>query len=149
MTASGHALLGAIIAAKTGDPLLAGVLAFGSHIVADILPHWDAGTHREDKTNARLFWEAAADVILGIILVIVFMHFFAPTVNLAYTFFIVFISQGLDWITAPYLFLQMKFPPFSWVYKFQSEINNKLDKPWGIITQIAFVLFVFLLFFVF
>lgn len=145
MTATGHALVGALIATRVSNPLLAIPLAIASHILADLMPHWDAGTHRKKKTRRRLFWEALSDVLIGFILVFLFIIFFAKNTNPFYILAIVLVSQGLDWVTAPYFFLHMKYPPFSWAYRLQTKINHPLDKPWGIITQIAFVLLVFLL----
>ncbi|MBI2036633.1 hypothetical protein HYT17_03320 [Candidatus Microgenomates bacterium] len=143
MTATGHALVGVLIATRIQNPLLAIPIAILSHIVGDFMPHWDAGTNREHKSKERLFFEALADVLVGFISVLLFLIFFAKTVDFYYALLIVFASQSLDWLSAPYVFFNIKGKPFFWAYLLQKTIENKLDKPWGIITQAAFVLIVF------
>lgn len=55
MTATAHALVGAVIAAKVGNPFLAYPVALGSHFFMDLIPHWDAGTSWEKKKRIKLF----------------------------------------------------------------------------------------------
>lgn len=145
MTATGHALVGAFIAAKIANPLLAIPLALISHILSDLMPHWDAGTNAEKKSKNRMFFEAVGDVVLGFVLVMLFAVFWARDVNPFYMLVIVFVSQSFDWMTAPYYFFGLNYPPFTWTYRFQKVIEHKLDKPWGIVTQVLFVVAVFIL----
>jgi hypothetical protein len=49
----------------------------------------------------------------------------------------IILAQGFDWAWAPYYFFKIKLPPFTWSYRVGEIFNNKLDKPWGIINQIA------------
>ena len=140
MTATSHAVIGTIIAAKIGNPTLAIPLAFLSHIAADALPHWDVGTngHRKKKKSLKAeFFEALLDVAAGFILSYLLIYFFFPQTDLKYAFLLIIVSQSLDWATAPFYFFDIKFPPFQWIYKFQKMFDNRLDKPWGIINQIA------------
>lgn len=150
MTATSHAILGTIIAAKIGDPTLAIPLAFTSHILADMFPHWDVGTngHRKKKNKKSLkleFIEAFFDIMIGFIASYLLIIFLFPQTNLKYAFLLIIISQSLDWLMAPYYFFDIKIPPFQWVYKFQKKIDNRMDKPWGIINQIAIIILVILL----
>lgn len=39
MTATAHAIIGTVIAAKVGNPVLAVPIALASHIIADAIPH--------------------------------------------------------------------------------------------------------------
>lgn len=139
MTATGHALIGTVIAAKVPDPLVAIPLALASHLAADVLPHWDSGTHGREKNGNRLLTEAVVDVLLGFALSYLTIAVFFPETNLAYVFVIILVAQGFDWITAPYYIFHIKKPPFTWFYRLQKIFHNTLDKPWGIITQIATV----------
>ena len=68
MTATGHAIIGTVIAAKVGNPALAIPLAIASHFIADAIPHWDIATHRKEKTKSNLILEAFSDVLLGFVL---------------------------------------------------------------------------------
>ncbi len=149
MTATGHALIGTIIAAKIGNPYIALPIAFFSHIVADLIPHWDAGTHGRSKKKEQLRFEAGIDVIVGFVAsyTLVFMVF--PGTNLIYVFINIIVAQGIDWLTAPYYMFNFKMQPFKFFHRISSITNTKLDKPWGIISQalvILILLFISVLF---
>ncbi len=136
MTATGHALIGTVIAAKIGNPALAIPIAIGSHFLADTLPHWDTGTNRIKKTHARFFVESLADLIIGFILSWLLITLFFPSTSLPYAFLIIIMAQLPDWITAPYLFLNWNFSPFSTMYNIQKKFDKELDAPWGVINQV-------------
>ena len=139
MTATGHALIGTVIAAKIGNPVLAVPIAIASHFLADALPHWDTGYHRESKSKRKFFIESFLDVIVGFLLSYALIIGFFPSTNLSYAFLIVIMAQLPDWLTAPYLFFDMKFAPFCWVYNMQKKFDTTLDLPWGFINQVAAV----------
>lgn len=137
MTATAHAVIGTVIAAKVGNPALAIPIALASHVAADAFPHWDVGTRREDKTWNQMFVQSVLDVLLSFALSYIIIYLFFPTTSLAYAFLIVIIAQLFDWLMAPYYYFKIKaFKPF---YKFGKLFDNKLDKPWGIAGQIAAV----------
>lgn len=139
MTATSHAAIGVTIAALIPDPVIGLPVSFLSHILCDMTPHWDAGTHMKKKSTMQLTLESIIDVLLSIIVTLFMLIYIFPRLNMTYGLFSAFISQLLDWLTVPYLFLNMKFAPFSWVAAFQRKINIRLDKPWGIITQVTVV----------
>lgn len=142
MTATAHAIIGTVIAAKIGNPALAIPIAIASHIAADIFPHWDSGTNGASKSKKRLFFEASFDVILGFAISYTIIQLLFPQVDLLYAFIIIIASQSLDWITAPYYIFGIKRQPFLSLYKFQKKYNTKMDKPWGIIYQVAALILV-------
>ena len=137
MTATGHAVIGAVIAAKITNPLLAIPIALISHYAADIFPHWDAGTNSNKKTKQQLTKEAIIDVLVGFALAYGILFWLFPQTNLFYAFFIIIIAQLPDWLTMPYYFFNIKSKFFVWNYKLQKRFNSKLDKPWGIINQVG------------
>lgn len=141
MTATGHALIGTIIAAKFTNPVIGIPLCILSHVVADSLPHWDIATHRREKTKTRLFLESGIDVTLGFAASFLLLHYFFPQTNLTYAFFCIIAAQMLDWITVPYLIFGIKEPIFYFAYKVQKSFDNKLDQPWGVVSQIAAIIF--------
>lgn len=143
MTATGHAIIGTVIAAKFGNPVLAVPIAIASHFVADAIPHWDIATHRKEKAKANLILEAFSDVLLGFILSFFILILFFPTTSPSYAFLMILVSQSPDWATAPYYFFGIK--SFKWAYKLQKFFDRDLDKPWGIITQIAILVTVIVL----
>jgi len=143
MTATGHAIIGTVIAAKIGNPALAVPLALASHIAADAFPHWDEGTNSKEKSKERFIAESAFDVILGFVLSYLIIFVLFPQTNLLYAFLIILISQSLDWLTAPYYFFRIK--PFKIFYKFQKMFDNRMDKPWGIINQVVILVLIVVL----
>lgn len=145
MTATGHALIGTVIAAKIGDPYLAIPIAFFSHLILDLIPHWDAGTHGEKKTSSQLFFEAGLDVIIGFGLSYLLITYLFPATDLSYAFIIIIVAQLLDWLTAPYYIFKFHKQPFKFFYQLSSDTNSKLDKPWGIVTQVVVVALAILL----
>lgn len=143
MTATSHAVIGTVIAAKIGNPYLAIPLAFLSHIVADMVPHWDVGTNRRLKTKRAMRIQAALDVILGFVVSYFLIVFLFPQTNLIYAFVVILAAQALDWLMAPYYFFGIK--QFKWAYDFGKKTNKDLDKPWGIIYQAAVLIFLVIL----
>lgn len=137
MTATGHAVIGALIAAKIGNPWVAVPIALVSHIAADAFPHWDPGTNAKKKSHNRLIFDAALDVICSFAVAYGLLYFLFPLTDPVYAFIMIILAQGLDWATMPYYFFHITIPPFTWAYKFQKNFDNRLDKPWGIISQIA------------
>ncbi|MDP3941565.1 MAG: hypothetical protein Q8Q49_04635 [bacterium] len=137
MTATGHAVIGTVIAAKIGNPYLAIPLALLSHIAADAFPHWDTATNRKKKSKAKLLSDTFLDVALSLTVPIFLGPFLNPSINFVYTYIIVFFAQFFDWISAPYPLLNIRFAPIRLMYNFQLRFDNRLDKPWGIIGQAA------------
>lgn len=145
MTATGHAVLGAVIAAKIPNPYIAIPIAILSHIACDILPHWDAGTHGHKKTKKQLRFEATIDVLVGYVVSYGLIFWLFPTTDPFYVFVMITASQLLDWITMPYYFFGVKYALGLWMYKVQKGFNSKLDKPWGIVTQAVVLIVIIIL----
>lgn len=140
MTATGHALIGTVIAAKIGNPALAIPIAIASHFLADALPHWDTGYHRRTKTKRKFVIESALDVFVGFLLSYTVIHVFFPQTNLSYAFLMVIMAQLPDWLTAPYLFFNFDIPPFNWTYRLQKKFDTEKGLPWGFISQAVAVM---------
>lgn len=138
MTATGHAVIGTVIAAKVGNPALAIPLALVSHIVADFIPHWDTATNRDKKGMQRVFYESVVDVLLSFFLSFLLLFFLFPKTNIPYAFLIILAAQSFDWLLAPYYFFGVK--AFKWAYDLSKKFNRELDKPWGIINQVAILI---------
>lgn len=138
MTATGHAVIGTVIAAKIGNPYAAIPLAVASHIIADLVPHWDVGTNRHKKNKKEMRYQAAIDVIVSFIVSYLIIAFFFPKTNLVYAFVMVIFAQSFDWLMSPYYFFGIK--QFKWAYNIGKATNTEVDKPWGIIYQVAALL---------
>lgn len=143
MTATGHAVIGTVIAATIPNPFIAAPLAIASHLAADIFPHWDLGTHYKKKHKTRFLAETICDVLLGFFLSYLLIIYVFPQTNLGYGFIMIILAQGFDWLWAPEVYFNIKLPFLSWAVDFSGRFNTVLDKPWGIINQvIALVLLV-------
>lgn len=142
MTATGHAIIGTVIAAKIGNPALAIPIAFASHFAADAFPHWDTGVDRVRNGKRKFFIQSVFDVIIGFVVSYLLIFFFFPQTNLGYAFFMIIISQLPDWLTAPYLFFNIKLPFFTWIYKLQKIFDNGIAAPWGVINQITAIIII-------
>lgn len=141
MTATGHAIIGTVIAAKIGNPALAIPIALASHIVADLFPHWDPGTNRDSKSHDRFFKDGVVDVLSSFLITFLLISFIFPQTNIIYAYIVVFAAQFFDWASAPYVFFKINNPPvFKWFYKLQKHFDNRMDKPWGIIGQVTILI---------
>ena len=141
MTATGHAVIGTVIAASIPNPFIAIPIAVVSHIVADLFPHWDPGTNRTKKSHREFLSGGVIDVLASFIITFLLVIFIFPQTNLFYAYIIVFAAQFFDWASAPFLFFKIENPPiFEWFYKFQKTFDNRLDKPWGVIGQVIILI---------
>ena len=145
MTATAHALVAAAIATSIKDPAIGISLSFLSHPLLDMVPHWDAGWGWRSKSKIRLFTEATSDLIIGVVLALFLVLLIRPELPLWYLFACILASEVLDLAEIPYWFFKWNFPPFSWIYKFQHEIQGKARLPWGIVTQVAAFAAIFLM----
>ncbi len=136
MTATAHALIGASIAAKITNPYLGIPLAIISHFVADLIPHWDAGTNHREKSITRLQVEATIDVLIGFVLAFLI---FRTIVDPVYLFVMIISAQLPDWLEAPSFMFGFKVPPFSWLDWLGHKLQSRLAFPWGLVTQIVVV----------
>jgi hypothetical protein len=137
MTATGHAIIGTLIAATIPNPWIAGPLAVLSHLAADSFPHWDLGTNEKTKTKRTIFIETIFDVLLGFVLSYLLIIFVFPQTNLLYACLMIILAQGLDWAWAPQYFFKIKNPISEGAIWLGKIFDSRLDKPWGIINQIA------------
>ncbi len=148
MTATGHALIGTLIAAKVSNPVFAVLLSFASHFAGDILPHWDSGTHSRSKTRARIRTEAAFDVIIGFILSFAAYSLLLKQNNFGLLIISILAAQAPDWLSAPAFMFNIHIPILEQIYQIQRKLNVKLDKPWGIVTQVVAIVILYWVLFV-
>lgn len=118
MTSSNHVMTGAVIALVIKQPVLAIPLAFASHFLLDMVPHF--GIYEDDVIRRNKHWlfrtVLSIDIPLMIALFIVVPHLAAAVLAP----WIVFASM-----TAAIL------PDSVWVYRFIQEVKTKTWKPAG------------------
>lgn len=135
MTETAHLVMGAAIASRVSNPILAAIFAVISHIILDIVPHWDTGTNWRNRPVKKTILYTAIDLGLGIA---ISFALFAKSTPLPYLLLVMFLSTLPDWLEAPYFF-GYKIPPFSNIYRIQHALHKKKQLPWGLITQVAFL----------
>ena len=135
MTATAHALVGGAIAASVQNPAIGIPLAFVSHPILDIIPHWDFGMGWRRKNKFILFLESSLDLILGIILAFLL---FGANLNPYYFLACILVSEIWDILMMPYLFWGWG-GIFKTFYKMQHKIQSNIKLPWGILTQVGTV----------
>jgi len=144
MLDASHALIGASLAKLAPNPYLGLPLAFLSHILTDLIPHWDLHTRKTNRPKIKTITYSLTDAFIGYL---VGYLLFSDSVPLLYLASMMFIAQLPDWLEAPYHVFDWHFPPFSSIKKLQSRLHfhSKLGLPWGLIIQISTVLFIVLL----
>lgn len=155
MTATAHALVSAAIAAAVPNPAVSLTLAFTSHFIMDVIPHWDFGTNWRSRSKSATGLIAILDTIIGFTLA---YFLFSGKVSTPLIFAAVAMGNLPDWMEAPYyiFFASQKkeqltdTAPF-WekvtynIYKIENVFHTKAQYPFGLITQVLTVLFFFAL----
>lgn len=141
MLSISHALTGAFIATKVGNPLLAIPLILASHYIEDYTLHWDVGTgltNGSRKKRDAILLELADLAITGILIILLFQ---VGKTGLQFpAYWGGFVGLLPDFIEAPRNFF--KFNPW-WLkpfndfhYKFHRSTPNMLL---GLLPQVAVV----------
>jgi hypothetical protein len=111
MTATNHAITGALIGLLVGEPLIALPAALLSHFVCDALPHYGSGKPNEIFLKSKEFRNMLIiDASLCVVLVIVLA-----------------ITQPHDWFLASICAFLATSPDLVWINHFRLV---KADKPW-------------------
>lgn len=155
MTSTAHALVGAAIATRIGDPVLSGSLIISSHFLLDIIPHWDFGTNWKGRSKQATGALAIADTVFAFLVVFVLFQNLLP---LEWLILAPVLANLPDWMEAPwYIFYARadKTKPgkgaglierlsYS-IYRIENIFHTKADKPFGVITTVGVVVFFLLL----
>lgn len=115
-----HVFVGAAIASKIPNPFIAIPLAFASHFVLEIVPHWNPHLNSETQKYGKVTKESTLVVIADSSLALISGSFIAyqalPDTGHAITILLACFASILpDLVEAPYFFLKMR---------------NKLVKKW-------------------
>ena len=138
MLAATHAVVGAIIAKTATTPEVGFVTALISHPLLDLFPHWDWNTRHAKKSKWRIVWTSLLDAGIGFSIgFLLFGHSVDPFVLIL----TMFIAQLPDWLEAPLHIFNWRFPPFTTIKRLQHLWHTKLAFPWGIVPQLAILLF--------
>ena len=155
MTATAHAIVAGAIYQAIPNPTISIPLAFVSHFIMDAVPHWDIGTSWRSRSKKTTGIFAISDTVLGITLAYFLFQGKGDGLSLLLT---LIASEIPDWLEAPwYIFFARhdSHKPGSragfWeklsyrIYRTENVFHTKAGYPFGVITQVATVVFFLLL----
>lgn len=136
-------MVGTAIAVAVSNPYIAVPLAFASHFLGDLVPHWDffSNTTSEEKTKGWRVLGVMADLTIGVGLGAMFTFFALwklQNTPLALNIFLCGIASVLpDVLIGPYVYRTngVNFLSY-WAHKIQSKMQFPAPLPWGIVSQI-------------
>lgn len=139
-----HVVLGATIAAKVGNPLLAIPLAFASHFLLDVTPHWNPHLNREIKKYGYPTKQSVTivfiDVIVSLALGLVIANHSLPDQTKAFWVLMgAFAAVLPDIVEGPYFFMGVKNDLIMKWLKFQKSIQNDTSIVPGILSQVVVI----------
>jgi hypothetical protein len=115
VTAPNHALTGAVIGLSVGNPLLAGVLAFASHFVCDMIPHYDMAepdmARRYDSRQFMVTYLLIPALICLLIVIILAM------------------ARPQHWLAAAVCAFLAASPDLFWIPRYIHAKRTKTDPP--------------------
>ncbi len=143
-----HALVGAAIVTKIPNPLISLPLAFASHFVLDMVPHWNPHLNTEVKKYGRVSKNSTIIILADVVLSLVSVSFMALTFanspeHSIYVMFGAFSGILPDLLEAPYYFLKAKTQAvLKWI-AFQKSIQADTTLVPGVMTQLATIVAAF------
>ena len=144
-----HALLGAAIAVKLGNPALSIPLAFASHFILERVPHWNPHLNAETDKYGKPTKNSTIIVVIDSSLALILgsaIAFSQPnTLMIINVLLSSFAAVLPDLIEAPYFFLKIRNNEYikRWI-RFQKGIQVDAPPFWGLLTQILTVAATFL-----
>ena len=133
-----HVALGVAIAVAIPNPLISIPLAFVSHFMLDMVPHWNPHINTEMKKYGKLtnptFFIIGVDLTLALILTIVVAK------SNPYIYLASFMSILPDIAEGPYFLFGWRNKYLDKILKFQVSIQAKANMFWGLLTQILIIL---------
>jgi hypothetical protein len=147
-----HAIVGATIATKIGNPLLAFPLAFLSNFLLDLLPHWNPHLYTELTKEGKVSPKTRMIVILDSSLALIIGSFLAfrfyPDINrIVIVLLSSLIAVSTDLVEAPFFFLGSKNKLITGLIEIQRKHQWNVSFWPGILFQGAVLLVCFLLIF--
>lgn len=136
-----HAVVGAVLAAKIGNPALAVPFAIASHFALDLVPHWNPHLNTELKQYGHLTHKTTFFIVLDVTAAIIATFFLAsyffPDTQMVTLIFLGALMGILpDLVEAPYFFFGIKIPYVDKLLVFQKSIQNDAHPIIGLLIQV-------------
>lgn len=133
-----HVALGAAIAVAIPNPLVSIPLAFASHFVLDMTPHWNPHLNTETKKYGRLTNKTLViiglDLACALLLSVYLYKAGNSNLNILFGAFAAILP---DLVEGPYFLFGLKNKYLTIWMKFQKTIQADANVLWGLLTQIA------------
>jgi hypothetical protein len=140
-----HVAVGAAIASKIPNPFISIPLAFASHFILDMTPHWNPHINREIKKFGKPAEKSVrlikADSVIALALgTLIAIHALPNTGQFLNIMACSFAAVLPDVVEAPYYFLRKKTPIVEkWIH-WQKSIQNDVQPALGLTIQTAVVI---------
>jgi hypothetical protein len=140
-----HVFIGAAIATKFPNPLIAIPLAFASHFILEMVPHWNPHLNSETEKFGHITKKSTLIVIADSTLALACGSFIAyqalPDTGHAITILLACLASILpDLIEAPYFFLKIKNKLIEKWISFQKSIQSDTKIVPGMLNQMITIL---------
>lgn len=137
-----HALVGAAIATKIPNPAISLPLAFASHFVLDMIPHWNPHLNTELKKYGKITTKSKGIIAADVITAGAFGTLMATQFATSPYHFVTILSGAFfgilpDLVEGPYFFLNWKNELVLKWLSFQKAIQVDTTPIPGILTQLA------------
>jgi hypothetical protein len=143
-----HALVGAAIATKIPNPVVSLPLAFASHFVLDMVPHWNPHLNTELKKYGKVTKYSTiiviADVTLSLVLgTFIATNFSTDSTHMVSIFLGAFAGVLPDVVEGPYFFFNWKNKLVQTWLAFQKSLQVDATVLPGLATQLATIVAAF------
>lgn len=140
-----HVALGAAIAVAIPNPLISIPLAFASHFLLDMTPHWNPHLNTEIKKYGRLTNQTLLiigfDVACAALLTAFLAYRVLPDQSLFTNILLSSFAAILpDIVEGPYFLLGFKNKYLMWWLKTQKAIQADANVFWGLTTQVLMMI---------
>lgn len=136
-----HVALGAAIAVAIPNPLISIPLAFASHFLLDMTPHWNPHLNTETKKYGRLtnqtLFIIGIDLASAVVLIAFLAHRALPDSALFLNIVLSSFASILpDVVEGPYFIFGWRNKFIDIWMKFQKSIQADANIFWGLLTQV-------------
>ncbi len=133
-----HVAIGAAIAVAIPNPLISIPLAFASHFLMDMVPHWNPHISTEMKKFGKLTKPTLIFIAVDMIFATLLTIFIAKTNP--YIYLAAFMSILPDIAEGPYFLFGWRNKYLDVVLRLQRSIQASADIFWGLTTQVVVII---------
>jgi len=136
-----HVFIGAAIAAKIPNPFIAIPLAFASHFLLEMVPHWNphlnSETEKYGQPTKRSTVITAIDSTLALVSGSLIAYQALPNIGQSALILACSFAAVLpDVLEGPYFFLRVRTARIKKWIAFQKSLQCDISPVWGLLTQV-------------